>query len=112
MNKTSFVGEGLIIEEYERLKSLNSNSPILNQGQITRDSHFEFNSSFYESRGIPYKEQPTSNDKIYYLNHLRDAIKILGGNTVVEERNEREKEMLGLFSPESDLDHIVVDEDF
>ncbi len=112
MNKTNFVGEGLIIEEYLRLKSLDPNNQILNQGQITEDGHFRFNPSFYESRGIPYSEQPTSNDKIHYHLKLMTIIEALDGKTAMEERNKREKEMLRLFSPEPDLDHIVVDEDF
>ena len=112
MNKTNFVGEGLIIEEYERLKSIDPNNPILNYGIINEEKHFQFNASFYEYRGIPYREQPTSNDKIHYHLNLMTTIEALGGKTVMEERNERVKEMLGLFSPESDLDHIVVDEDF
>src|SRR3989344_5923169 len=113
MNKNdNFVGEGLIREEYERLRSIDPNNPILNYGITNEEKHFQFNASFYEYRRIQYREQPTSNDKIYYNLQLRNTIRSLGGKTVMEERNEREKEMLGVFSPESNLDHIVVDENF
>ena len=76
-----------------------------------KEKHFQFNASFYEYRRIQYREQPTSNDKIYYNLQLRNTIRSLGGKTVMEERNERERNVKSI-SPESNLDHIVVDENF
>jgi len=41
MNKNdNFVGEGLIIEEYERLRSIDPNNPILNYGIINEGKTF------------------------------------------------------------------------